>query len=108
MPTYMTQFSYTRDAWGAMMKKPEDRSVPLRALVEKMGGRLICFYLCFGDYDGVTIYEVPDGPTAAATVLAVAGAGHLATTKTTQLFNTEESMTALRKAGGATYSAPKG
>ncbi len=108
MATYMTQFSYTREAWAAMAKKPEDRSVPLRALIEKMGGRLITFNLCFGEYDGVTIYEVPDASTAAAAVLAVAQAGHLSATKTTQLLTMDEAMTALRKVGGATYTAPKG
>jgi uncharacterized protein with GYD domain len=108
MPTFMTQFSYTREAWAALAKKPEDRSVPLRALVEKMGGRLLTFHYAFGEYDGVTIYEAPDGQTASAIVLAVAQAGHLSATKTTQLFTVDEAMGTMRKVGGSTYSAPKG
>jgi len=44
MALYMTQFSYTPEAWAALMKKPEDRSVPLKALFEKLGGRLIGMY----------------------------------------------------------------
>ena len=46
----------------------------MREQVESMGGRLICWYLSFGEYDGLTIYEAPDDATAGAVVLAAARA----------------------------------
>lgn len=32
MGTYMTQFSYTSQAWAALIKNPEDRAEALRGL----------------------------------------------------------------------------
>ena len=57
MPLYMTQFAYTTEAWAALLDSPEDRSAPVREVVEAMGGRLIGWYLSMGDYDGLLIYE---------------------------------------------------
>ena len=57
MALYMTQFSYTTEAWQAMVKNPQDRSGVLKNLIEKLDGRLIGLYFCFGEYDGVAIYE---------------------------------------------------
>lgn len=108
MPTYMTQFTYTREAWAAMTKKPEDRGAAFRALIEKMGGHYISIYYSLGEYDGLVLYEAPDDQTAAAAIVAAVAPGHLNSTKTTVLFTMEETMNALRKAGGATYSAPRG
>jgi hypothetical protein len=41
MPLYMTQFAYTSEAWAALAKKPQNREEVLRALIEKLGGRLV-------------------------------------------------------------------
>ena len=106
MPVYVTQFAYTPEAWAALTDNPEDRSAPVREQVESMGGRLICWYLSFGDYDGLTIYEVPDDATAGAFVLAAARRGHLRATKTTRLFTAEEGMDMMRRAGGTAYRGP--
>jgi uncharacterized protein with GYD domain len=106
MPVYVTQFAYTPEAWAALTDNPEDRSAPVREQVESMGGRLICWYLSFGDYDGLTIYEVPDDATAGAVVLAAARRGHLRATKTTRLFTAEEGMEMMRRAGGTAYRGP--
>jgi uncharacterized protein with GYD domain len=104
----MTQFSYTREACAALVKNPEDRTAGLKAMVEKLGGRHVCLYYCFGDYDGIAIGEYPDETTAAAAILAVIGAGHLKATKTTQLLTVEQAMEAMRKASSLAYAAPKG
>ena len=106
MPLYMTQFAYTPQAWAALTKKPENREEIFRGLVQKLGGRLISFYNCFGDYDGVIVYEAPDETTAAATILAAVAPGHLKAIKTTTLMTTEQTMEAMRKAGAQTYRAP--
>ena len=108
MALYMTQFSYTPEAWAALMKKPEDRSVPLKALCEKLGGRLIGLYYCFGEYDGVAIAELPDNTAEMTMLLAVIAPGHIKATKTTVLFSVQEAMQALGKAGGISYPAPRG
>jgi uncharacterized protein with GYD domain len=106
MPIYMTQFAYTPEAWETLAENPEDRSAPLRELLETMGGRLVSWYLSFGEYDGLTIYEAPDDATAGAVVVAAARRGHLRATKTTLLFTAEESVEMMRRAGGTAYKAP--
>ncbi len=107
MPTYMIQFSYTHDAWAALTKNPVDRSVPIRKLVEQMGGQFHGLYYAFGEFDGLVIFDVPDETSAAAVVLAAGSPGHLSKTQTTVLLSVKEAMEAMRKAGAATYQAPK-
>ena len=87
MSLFMTQFYYTAEAWTKLVKQPEDCSVPLKAMIEKLGGRLISLYCSFGDYDGVVIAEAPDENVAASVVLAATTASHLKATKTTPLQN---------------------
>src|SRR5947209_10195324 len=102
----MTQFSYTAEAWTTLTKNPVDRSVALKALVEKMGGRFIALHYSMGEYDGMTVYEAPDAKAAAAAVLAALTPGHIKDIKTTPLFTTEEIMDVMRQAGSATYQGP--
>jgi uncharacterized protein with GYD domain len=106
MPLYMTQFAYTPEAWATLVDNPEDRSAPVRQLAESMGGRLIGWYLSFGEYDGLLIFEAPDDASAGAAVLGAAKRGHLRATKTTRLFTAEEGMEMMRRAGGTAFRAP--
>lgn len=107
MALYMTQFSYTADAWKALVKKPEDRSVVFAAQAEKLGGRMHALYYCMGEYDGLVIYEAPDEATAAAIVFTITSPGHLKETRTTPLMTVEETMEAMHKASAEAYPAPK-
>lgn len=108
MPTFMTQFVYTGEAWQNLAKKPEDRSAPVKALMESLGGRLIGMYYMMGDYDGFIIYEVPDAKTAATGVITAGLAGHIRTLKTSQLFTVAEGMEIMGNVGKKSYPAPKG
>jgi uncharacterized protein with GYD domain len=105
MPLYMTQFAYTKEAWAILTHNPEDRSVAIRDLLESGGGRLLSWYLSFGEYDGLLIYEAPDDASAGALVLAAARRGQLGVTKTTPLFDSDQSMEILRRAGGMAFEA---
>jgi uncharacterized protein with GYD domain len=106
MALYMVQFAYTADALATMAKHPQDRSVPSRELIEKLGGRMIGFYFCFGEYDGVAIYEAPDDTTASAISMAAVSPRHLKASHTTKLFTVEETMEAMRKAGSVSFQGP--
>ena len=108
MPLYMTQVSYTSEAWAALTQNPQDRSEALRGLAESMGGTLVSFHYSFGDYDLVSMLEAPDDKTAAAIVLAAVSAGHIKSIKTTPLLTTEDAMEVFRRAGEATYQGPGG
>ena len=106
--TFMVQWTYTSEAWAAMVKNPEDRSAPVKALMEKSGGRLLGMYYSFGEYDGIAIVEAPDETTCMADLLAVVAPGHLNTIKTSILLTMEQGMEAMSKAGALAYPAPKG
>ena len=102
----MVQAAYTTEAIATMAKHPQDRSVPMRELIKKLGGRMIGFYFCYGEYDVVTISELPDDSAATTAALAAMSPGHLKAYKTTKLFTVEETMEAMRKADSITFQAP--
>ena len=106
MPLYMTQFSYTNEAAAALVKNPEDRSAVFREQVEKLGGRVLGFYHCVGEYDGLTIYEVPDEATLSGLVFAIRAPGHLEKIETTELHTVETAMEGMRKASQQSYRGP--
>ncbi len=106
MAFYMVQAAYTAEAWATMAKNPQDRSKPFSELAQKLGGRLIGVYFCFGEYDVVALTEAPDDNAALATSIAAVTPGHVKAIKTTRLFTIEETMEAMRKAGSVTYQGP--
>ena len=106
MPLYMTQFSYTSEAWAALAKKPENRTEAVSKLLQHFGGRLLNVYYCFGEYDGVLISEAPDEVSVTAALLAAIAPGHVRATKTTVLITAEQATEAMRRAGGFAYRAP--
>lgn len=107
MALYMTQFSYTADAWKALVKQPEDRAAIFAGHAEKLGARMVSLYYCMGEYDGIVIFEAPDEKTAAAVLFAAISPGHLKTTRTTALMTVEATMEALHKANAEAYPGPK-
>src|SRR6266498_789579 len=103
MATYMTQFSYTSEAWAALAKNPVDRREGIQKLFEAVGGRLVELYYSLGEYDGVVISEAPDDAAVVAALVAVVGAGHIKAIKTTKLLSAEEMVGALQKAGSIAF-----
>jgi len=106
MAHYMVQFAYTPEAWAVLAKHPQDRSKPVRELTQKLGGRVLGFFYCFGEYDGVVLAELPDDISAIATSLAAVAPGHIKAIKTTKLFTVEETMEAMHKAGSLAFQGP--
>ena len=103
MPSYLLQVSYTAEALTALIANPQDRSEAVRKPIEKLGGKVVGFWLAFGDYDVVSILEMPGNESAAALALAVAAGGAVKTVKTTPLLSIEEGLSALKKARTSGY-----
>ena len=59
MSHYLTQVSYTSDAWSALVKNPVNRMDQIRPAVEKLGGKIVSGFMAFGDYDLVLIDTPP-------------------------------------------------
>lgn len=106
MALYMVHFAYTAEGWETLVKNPQDRSVAIRELAEKLGGKLVNLYYCFGDYDGVVLLELPDDTAAIVARLAALSRGFLKVSTMTKLFTVEETMEAMRKAGRLAFQAP--
>lgn len=106
MPLYMTQFSYTAEAWASLAKKPENRTEAISRLCQQVGARLVGVYYSFGEYDGFILVEAPNEVTLTAAVIAAIAPGHVRATKTTVLLTAEQAVEAMRKAGGVPYRAP--
>jgi len=83
MPIYITQGRYTRDAVKGMLVKPEDRTEAVSRLMGKVGGKLIGYYLTFGEYDFMLIAEAPDNTQMAAALLAAGSGAGVTDLKTT-------------------------
>src|SRR5271170_5096507 len=103
MSHYLTQVSYTSDAWSALVKNPVNRIDQIRPAVERLGGKIISGFMAFGDYDVVLITELPTNSDAAALAIAAAAGGSVRTIKTTPLLTAEESIEALKKASKSGY-----
>jgi uncharacterized protein with GYD domain len=99
MPIYITQGRYTREAIRGMVARPEDRSDAIARLLAKAGGRLIGYYLTFGEYDFLTIAEAPSETQMAAALLAAAGGGGVADMRTTLALTSVEAKGAFAAAG---------
>jgi uncharacterized protein with GYD domain len=104
MPIFVTQGRYSESAIKAMLVRPEDRAAAVAKLIEKAGGHLIDYYVLFGEYDWMVIYEVPSGKEAAAIVLTAIGAGAVTGTKTRLAMTTIEAKAAF-EAGAALAAA---
>ncbi len=101
MPIFITQGRYSPQGLKGLVATPEDRQEPVRQLFESAGGRLISYYMTFGDYDFLIISEAPD-ERAMLSVLATAGAGGGVTDlKTTLAVTTAEAKEAFTAAGRA-------
>jgi uncharacterized protein with GYD domain len=106
MPHFLHQVAFTPEAWAKMVKQPQDREAAMRPVIEKLGGKLLSYWFCFGDYDAVLITEFPDYASVAAAPMAASASGTVRSVKTTPLMTVKEAMDGMRKAGSAGYRPP--
>jgi uncharacterized protein with GYD domain len=106
VPHYLGQFTYHRKTWAALAKHPEDRAEVVARSMRQVDARLLSFYYCHGQYDGLMIFEAPDDVVAEAVAIAGVGAGHLKDLEVTRLLSMEEARSAMQLAGRATLPVP--
>jgi uncharacterized protein with GYD domain len=106
MPMYLTRFSYTPDTWKRMIANPEDRRKAATAYIESVGGKLHGFWYAYGSHDGINLWEAPDNVSMAAVALAIGSGGSVTNMETTVLLTVEETMDALGRAQGISYTPP--
>lgn len=110
MPTYMTYFVHTKNAWHEMVQRPEDREAATRQVTEANGGKLISYYWMFGAYDGFAIYEAPDAVVAATVLAGIRATGRIESMETRELLTGVEAERVLdmAKFASSDYAPPGG
>lgn len=103
---YLLQVGYTPQAWANLIAKPHDRIEAVRPVVESLGGKIVHGWYTFGEYDVVTVIEMPSNVEAAAFSLAAAAGGAIRCIKTTPLMTAAEGVAAMKKAAMSGYKAP--
>lgn len=98
MSIFITQGRYTREAIKGMIMRPEDRADAVSRLIAKAGGRLIGYYVTFGEYDFLLIAEMQSETQMAAVLLAAAGGGGVADLRTTLAMSSVEAKGAFAAA----------
>src|ERR1700741_972429 len=97
MPVFLTQVSYTHQAWQSLIENPQNRLEVVRSAVEKLGGKVVNGWAAFGDYDVILVSEMPDQVAAASFAIAVAAGGACRNVKTTPRLSMAETVEALKR-----------
>ena len=106
MPRYLLQASYTQQGLAGLVSSPEDRSGVLKVLVEGEGGKVITFDYCFGEFDIMGVFEMPNDIAMASVVMAVGASGGATNLRTTVLIPTADGFAAAQKAKQISYRPP--
>ena len=98
MPVFITQGRFTQDAVKGMLAKPEDRAESVAQLFAASGGKLLAYYMTFGDYDFMVISEGPFEGVGTSAIVAAASGG-VTDLKTTLAMTSGDMKSAFAKAG---------
>lgn len=98
MPLFITQGRFTSDAIKGMLAKPEDRFEMVSQLFSKSGGKLLAYYMTFGEYDFLVVSEGPYEGAATSAIIAAASGG-VTDLKTTLAMTSADMKAAFEKAG---------
>ncbi len=88
MPTFMCFLNWTDQAARAAKDAPK-RAQSTKALIEKLGGRLVSGYVTTGQYDVVLTVEMPSGDAMTKFAVSLMATGNVRTT-TVRAFTAEE------------------
>ena len=76
MTNFVTLWKYTKDGLVDMRKAPERFEV-VKKLIGDAGGKLVLAYGLIGEYDVLTIMEMPDEKAAMTTILKICSKGRV-------------------------------
>ena len=97
MPIYVGLGNWT-DQGTKDFRGSVQRANGFRESVEQAGGRVREMVWTMGEYDFITVFEVPDDETASALVLRVAAAGNVHT-KTLRAFDADQMTHIITRTG---------
>jgi uncharacterized protein with GYD domain len=88
MPHFVSLIRYTQQGIGKIKDSPKRLDAGKKA-AEKLGGRILGWYLTMGKYDAVLITEFPNDDACAQFMLSLGALGNV-TTQTLRAFNEAE------------------
>ena len=108
MPTFITQGRYTAEAMRGLLSHPEDRSKQIEKLFAASGGKLLGYYMTFGDYDFLVVSEGPSEGVATSPIGAAAS-GEVKHLKTQLPVPASQMIETFSRAGpiAASFRAPQ-
>jgi uncharacterized protein with GYD domain len=100
LPYYMHQWVYQNSTLRQMIRgeQKQNREEVVRLAIETFHGKLLNFFFCFGEYDGVCMTEFDDMDTAAACVMTILAQGNVSRIHTTPLMPQEQTTGAIENA----------
>ena len=98
MAYYLLRAKYAQDSMSALVERPEDRMLTTTKLLKEVGGRLLYYFFCFGEYDIVLLFELPDNTSAASLAMTMSAAGTVTQTETIPLLTMEQAIEAMNQA----------
>lgn len=98
MPLFITYATYSQAGIKGMLRKPSDRTGPIKELLKKVGGKLVAFYMTTGDNDVVAIIEAPDSTDAVAIGMAVGASGAVSKIETVRAWTAKDFVKVTKKA----------
>jgi uncharacterized protein with GYD domain len=104
MSIYISRGCYTADAVRGMMAKPEDREPIIAKAFEKLGGKLLCYYVTLGEFDWLLIAEFPNEKVAASGILVAMAGGSVCNVQTTVAMTAKQAMEAFSGAAAVAQS----
>jgi uncharacterized protein with GYD domain len=79
MPTFMCFLNWTDQGAKAVKEAPK-RYEATKAIVDKLGGRLVSAYVTTGQYDVALTVEMPNGDAMTKLAIAITSSGNARTT----------------------------
>ena len=84
MPTYVTLWKYTKDGLMDIKKTPK-RFDLAKKIIKESGGKLLSIYGLIGEYDVITVMEMPNEKVATSTILKICSTGRITSRTMTAL-----------------------
>lgn len=108
MAYYIVTGNYTVEGMRGMMAKPSDREAAVKPLIEAAGGKILSYFVTFGDSDFHMTVEGDDTEGMLSALMVAGASGGIANLKTQQAFTTADFVSAQKRAQGmvARFSAP--
>ena len=109
MALYCVKIKYSLDAIKGMMEDGIDRAEAMRALSEKLGGKLISFYGMVGqEYHAMGITEVPEYANLSAGIVTALTSGTIVDYKVIPLYLSSDiaKVSELFKMASPSYQKP--